>query len=229
MSASQLPLDLGFKPSLEAEDFLVAGCNEQAVGWIEKWPDWGAPALLIQGEEASGKTHLACLWAARSGARYIDMGRDPLPDTAIERGPFVLEGLDRVVGDRLVEEALFHVYSAATPVTGLLFTSRQPPQALPFAVADLASRLRAIPSASIRPPDDDLIGMLLVKQFADRQLHPEAELIHYLLPRIERSYVAIRTIVAELDRASLSGRRPVTIALARQVLEAQQAEFWPER
>ncbi len=52
----------------------------------------------------------------------------------------------------------------------LLLTTPAPPAALPIALADLASRLRALPVAGIAPPDDALLAAVLVKHFADRQL-----------------------------------------------------------
>ena len=41
---SQLPLDLGHRPALGGDDFLVAPSNEAAVAWLDRWPQW--PALL---------------------------------------------------------------------------------------------------------------------------------------------------------------------------------------
>ena len=35
MSESQLALDLGHKPALGRDDFLVAPCNAEAVAWLE--------------------------------------------------------------------------------------------------------------------------------------------------------------------------------------------------
>ena len=70
----------------------------------------------------------------------------------------------------------------------------------------------------IEPPDDALLAALLVKQLADRQLRVEAEVVHYLVARMERSFAAVRALAAALDRASLRARRPVTLGLARAVL-----------
>src|SRR3546814_4523758 len=53
---------------MEAEDFLVADSNAEAVGWLDRWPDWPAPALVIHGPAGCGKTHLTQVWRARSRA-----------------------------------------------------------------------------------------------------------------------------------------------------------------
>jgi chromosomal replication initiation ATPase DnaA len=85
-------------------------------------------------------------------------------------------------------------------------------------LADLRSRLRAIPVVEIGAPDDSLLGAVLVKHFADRQLHVAPQVIAYLLRRIDRSFAAAEKIVACLDGAALSNGGPVTIAQARKVL-----------
>ena len=96
--------------------------------------------------------------------------------------------------------------------------ARRPPAAWPISLPDLASRLRAAPSAAIAPPDDALLAGVLLKQFADRQLPVPPAVIAYLLSRMERSFAAAATIAARLDRAALSRGRPVTIALAREMI-----------
>lgn len=67
----QLSLDLECHPALGQEDFLVASCNEQAVAWLDRWSDWGAPGLVIHGPAGCDKTHLAHVWQARSLAVFF--------------------------------------------------------------------------------------------------------------------------------------------------------------
>jgi chromosomal replication initiation ATPase DnaA len=68
------------------------------------------------------------------------------------------------------------------------------------------------------PPDDALLRAVLVKLFADRQVAVDENLIGYVATRIERSFAAARSIVAELDREALRQQRPVTRALACELL-----------
>lgn len=212
----QLALDLPHRPALGRQDFLVAPCNEEAVGWIDLWPDWPGPALVLCGPPASGKSHLAAVWRARAGAVVPDPAA--LPDAAaIEAAPHVLlEGADRIAD----EEALLHLYNRIAERAGsLLLTADAPPSRWPTRLADLASRLRAAPVAGIGRPDDALLGALLVKMFADRQLAPGPELVAFLLPRMERSFAAARALVERLDEAALAQRRTITVPLARAVLQ----------
>ena len=75
MSLVQLTLDLPHRAALGAEDFLVSDCNLAAVKLIDSWPAWQDRVQLLIGPPASGKTHLARVFQALSGAKAID------PDT----------------------------------------------------------------------------------------------------------------------------------------------------
>lgn len=216
----QLALDLPYRPALGRDDFLVAPCNEAAVGWIDLWPGWPGPALVLCGPPASGKSHLAAVWRARAGAISLDPAA--LPDAAAFEGEAVpqvlLEGADRIAD----EEALLHLYNRIAEQGGsLLLTADTPPARWPTRLADLASRLRAAPVAGIGWPDDALLGGLLVKMFADRQLAPGPDVVAFLLPRMERSFAAARALVERLDEAALAQRRTVTVPLARAVLREE--------
>ena len=98
---------------------------------------------------------------------------------------------------------------------------RAPPAATAFALADLGSRMRALPTAGIAPPDDALLAAVLVKHFADRQIRVSPGVIAYLVPRMERSFAAAAALAARLDQLALSAGKPVSVKLARGVL----AEF----
>src|SRR5438067_13453006 len=71
--ASQLTFDLALPPPTYArEDFLVSAGNREALAWLDRWPDWPAPALALSGPAGSGKTHLGRIWAARASAALIE-------------------------------------------------------------------------------------------------------------------------------------------------------------
>jgi chromosomal replication initiation ATPase DnaA len=89
------------------------------------------------------------------------------------------------------------------------------------ALPDLRSRLVAMPGIAMLAPDDALIGAVLLKLFADRQLSVSEDVIVFLLHHMERSFAAARRLVAALDRAALVAQRRITVPLARQVLAAE--------
>ena len=221
---AQLALNLGHRPALGREDFLVAPCNAEAVAWLDRWPEWPAPALTLYGPAGCGKSHLAQVWRARSAA--LMMSREELVAAALgerlgEARAAIVEDVDRGIE----EAALLHLYNMLAERKGhLLLTSREAPARLPLKLADLRSRLVAAPAVLLASPDEALIGALLIKLFADRQLRVGAELVSFLVTRMERSFLAARSLVDALDAAALAAHRPITVPLARQVLDRLDLE-----
>ncbi len=214
---TQLPLDLGFRPAQGRADFLVAPCNEAAVAWLDRWPSWPGPALALWGPEGSGKTHLAEVWRARAGAVRVDRRELTPPLVAQLLGAARAALVDEA--DRAEEEALLHLHNLLAERCGhLLVVAREPPARWGIALADLRSRLLAAPSVAVEPPDDALLGAVLVKLFADRQLTLSEGVIPYLLVQLERSFAVAEAAVEALDAASLADRRPITVPLARRIV-----------
>jgi chromosomal replication initiation ATPase DnaA len=173
--------------------------------------------MALVGPQGSGKSHLAAIWAEMTGARVL--AAKLLPETnlpsAFATGALVLEDLDP--GD-LDERALFHLINLAKEERAyVLVTARTPVARFPVAIRDLASRLRALPSVQLSPPDDDLLRSLIVKLAADRQLTLDEALVNYLATRIERSFAAAHAAVVRLDEEALRQHRPVTRALAAEL------------
>jgi chromosomal replication initiation ATPase DnaA len=220
-SPRQLTLALGFAESFAREDFLEGPSNTAALGLIERWPDWPAHALVVIGPEGCGKSHLAAIWAGRSGARFlaaraIDVAAVP---AALATGALVVEDL---APGRFDERALFHLLNLSREEGAfLLLTARTDPATWQLALADLASRLRALPVIPILPPDEALMRAGLVKLFADRQLKVDEALVAYLAARLDRSFAAARAAVNWLDREALERQRPLTRALAAELLREQ--------
>ena len=227
MKPVQLPLDLGHRPALGDEDFLVAPSNADAVAWLAAGRRWSAPALVLHGPAGCGKSHLTRLWCRREAAKPITPAAltiDDLPALIPPSRALALEEADRIAGCDALERALFHLFNLCAEQGGrLLLVARSPAAAWPLHLADLRSRLRGAPSAVVGPPDDALLAAMLVKLLADRQLHPPSEVVAYLVPRMERSFEAARRMAADLDRTALAAHRPITLPLARTVLRAIEA------
>lgn len=221
--ARQIPFDLGHRAALGRSDFLIAPSNQDAVAWIDLWPEWPAPMLVLYGPAASGKSHLAAVWRERNQAAFVET--DALSDTtardiAKQAEHLILEDADGVIGNLGREKGLFHLYNMfKEEKRTLLVTLEKPPIRRRFALPDLASRMRAAPNVAIREPDDQMICAILVKLFSDRQLRVGEDVIAYILPRIERSFEAVRTLVEEADKKALEQKRPVSIPLVRDILK----------
>ncbi len=214
----QLALALEHTESFAREDFLEGAANAAALALVERWPDWATRIAALVGPPGAGKSHLAAIWAARAGARFLSARalREAHPPAALATGALVLED---AAPENLDERALFHLINLARQEQAfVLMTARAAPSTWPVATRDLASRLRAIPVVALATPDDALLYALIVKLCADRQLAVAAGVVNYLLKRIERSFAAARDTVERLDREALRRQRPVTRALAAELL-----------
>ncbi len=214
MTGWQLPLDLPQRNAMGAADFVTSRSNEAALVLIQAWPSWPAPTLTIHGPAGCGKTHLGHVFQEKVGDSALFLtAPTTLPDLP-EKPVLILDE------PHLDETAFFHLLNRVKNDGGaLLILSRTAPARWSVTLPDLASRLKAVPSVEVAAPDDALLAAVLVKHFADRQIHVTSGVIDYVLKHSERSFAAAGDIVDRLDRAALAQGRAITIPLVRQILD----------
>jgi chromosomal replication initiation ATPase DnaA len=219
VSDAQLVLDLQTRPALGRADFFVSPANALALAQVERWPDWPSGRLAVVGPAGAGKTHLAHVWGARSGARILAAGTlAGLDPVAVAEDAAVAVEHDGSLGTAS-EETLFHLMNRLAAGGGsMLLTGRDPPARWAVSLPDLASRLEAVPVAGLEAPDDALLAAVLVKLFADRQIPVGPEVVRYLAARMERSFETADRLVAALDRMGLARHRAVGLRLAAEAL-----------
>jgi chromosomal replication initiation ATPase DnaA len=192
---SQIALPLDWPVADRDEDFLISDANRTVFDHFRRWSTWPVMATLLTGPRKSGRSLLGRIFVRKTGGRLFD---------------------DAQAHD---EETLFHAWNEAQERRRpMLIVADEPPPAWQVALPDLRSRLNATPQLRIGEPDDALLGGLIVKLLHDRGIVPPPDLAEYLVPRIERSYVAIQQVVDLLDRAMLSHSRRLTVPMARQAL-----------
>ncbi|WP_084352551.1 DnaA ATPase domain-containing protein [Primorskyibacter flagellatus] len=219
--SQQLRITLPVRQALGRGDFYVAEANSVAVSQIECWRDWPGRKLVLAGPEGSGKTHLAHVWASESGARILEAASLTVEDVPhLVSGPLCIEDVPAVAGDDRAERALLHLHNLALAEgQTLLLTADRPPSNWGLALPDLASRMNGTPMVSLSEPDDLLLGAVLLKMFADRQIVPAPDAVTYLVRHMHRSFAMAGQIVDALDEAALAQPKGINRPLAIKVLQ----------
>lgn len=215
------------------QDFLIAPSNHVALAAIEAPQGLPNGALVLTGPEGSGKTHLCQIWAQQQGAQWLPAQAitDALPNLLAQTPPPALVIDDaHLICDRETspqhaparEEALFHLLNHYRSKAPILMSARQPARDWGIALPDLRTRMSALAHVTLDEPDETLLAAVLVKLFSDRQLLVNPPLIDYLLGRMERSLAEAGELVALLDTRAMQLKRPITRALAQEVLNTRE-------
>ena len=206
---TQLILPLASANALDREDFIVAPGNARALAFIDSFPNWPVPAAVLVGPPASGKSHLAAVWAKMAGAPVIAAGA---LEAGVPDGALVVED----VGPSTPQALLFALLERGAP---LLLTSQTPPAQWPFTLPDLVSRARALLAFDLWAPSEALLMALAVKLFADRQVQVPESVVAHMIASLERSPGAIRDLVARADAFALAQKKPITVSLIKGLLD----------
>jgi len=191
----QIALPFQWPADDDERDFIVGDANRAAVKHLEHWSLWPVMTTVLTGPRKSGRSLLGRIFSAKTGGRFIDNAEEQ------------------------DETRLFHAWNeASADRRPLLLAADLPPARWRIRLPDLRSRLLASPHVAISDPDMELMAGLVEKLLHARSLAAPAEVIRYVVPRIERSYVGVHRIVDALDEAALARRRPVSLKVAREAL-----------
>ena len=217
----QLVFDLGHTPAQGEADFLVGEGNALAHGRIMAWPHWPDPVTLLVGPAKSGKSHLARIFADRSGAVFA--GINDLEDLATHggRAPLIIEDVDRAGYD---EAGLFHLLNQSMrEQRPLLLTAREDIANWPLATDDVRSRARRAAAFTLELTDDIQLSQMFVKLFGDRQIAVDPKIIVYLVARMERSAEEVVILADLMDRLALAKGTAITRSIAAEALDRRRA------
>lgn len=217
----QLTFELGHIPAQGEADFLVGDGNALAHGRIMAFPHWPDPVTLLVGPAKSGKSHLARIFADRSGARFA--GTDDLEALATAGGtePVIVEDVDRLGYD---EAGLFHLLNQSMrEQRPILLTAREDIANWPLATDDVRSRARRATAYALELTDDIQLSQMFVKLFGDRQIKVDPKIIFYLVARMERSAEEVVILADLMDRLALAKGTAITRSIAADALDRRRA------
>ena len=218
--SEQTVLPLAVPESSTFERFLV-GSNGELITRLRQ-PEAGFDCLWLFGEAGVGKTHLLqALCHEEPTASYIparEVGADsvdgyPLADVA------TVDDVHCWLDSREAEVALLALYHRlAARRARLVLTADRSPLDVAFALADLASRLRAAACYRVAPLGDEDRKRLLMNAGRDRALELPEDVVNYLLQRVSRDQRELLRLLDRLDRSSLAAHRRITIPFVKEVL-----------
>ncbi|HSG91119.1 MAG TPA: DnaA regulatory inactivator Hda [Pseudomonadales bacterium] len=228
---AQLALGVGLRDAATLEAF-EPGANGMAVHWLRgALAAGGAERGWLWGGADSGRSHLlegACHAAVAAGERAIYLD----PEVVRAAPEAVLEGLescrvvalddvDALAGDGASEAALFDLCNRMQASRGLLLmAAAAAPLACGWQLPDLASRFAAATVFRLRALDDDGREAALRRRARQRGIDLSARTARYILTRFARDPVALFALLDDLDEASLSAQRRVTIPFVQALLDA---------
>lgn len=230
---TQFLFQFGKKTNYHQDDYVVSTANENAYNYIENWHNIAinnvinkyAKCLLIKGSQRSGKTHLAMIFARNNFAKFIskyNLKNDNLVDLVNSRDSFVIDDFNLVMS---YQKEIFALINLIVEKGKFLLITINSNSLEKITLADLQSRLKAFHVEELLKPDDLLCNAILTKNFIDRQLKVNQEVIEYLLVRVERSYDALAKIIELIDLKSMQMKRAVTIPLVKEILENHDNEI----
>ncbi len=220
-NSKQEILNFHYKDNYLYKDLYKNSCNEIAINLIESWPKWHEDNRIncIYGPPGSGKSHIANIWKEKVDAIiYKRINHLTLDHVYSIKNPLIFENLNK--NHNWPEELLFEFFNEIKSSNNyLLITCNDNPLKFSWKLKDLISRISSFTSIEIKLPDDELIKKILIKQFSDRQLSLDKQLIEYISQRIERSYLAINNVVDIIDKLNLKYKKPVNYNLIKEALK----------
>jgi len=200
------------------EDFYVSPSNQEAYDFINIWPKWFKRIVNIFGPSGSGKTHLTSIFRNKTSTMLIQS--EELDDKVFlkfkVKEALIIENLNQNAS----ENVLFSLWNTALQDNKyILITSTEPIRAFKYKIPDLKSRVDSAEFIGIKLPSDDLISVILAKNFSDKQIKVEKKHIDYIIKRIDRSYEKISQFISTLDKYSLKKGTPFGLKLIKEVLQ----------
>ena len=216
--SQQLIFNFPFKKTYLSQDFYVSKNNFNAFKLIESWPQWPSRFINIFGPKGCGKTHLANILSSKIGSLIISANKidNGVIGKYKTKECLIIDDFDNDIEENL----LYSIINLALQDNKYLIIS-SPISLKKFKIKlkDLNSRFTSFIEVGIDLPTDDLIKVILTKNFSDKQISISKKNIDYILNNIDRSYEKINLFSNSIDNLSLEKAKPVNLQLIKDVLK----------
>ena len=214
----QLLLNFNFSKNYKKDDFFVSKSNFFAFNLLDTWPKWEKNIINVCGEKYSGKTHLSEIFLNKNKGKILDSKKFIFNESYNLKiyQNIILEDFNNDID----EESIFSLINFVDQNNKyLVINSLKPINEMYFNLKDLKSRAKNSLVAKIEDPDDQLIKVLLAKNFSDRQIKIDNKLIEFAVKRITRSYGKIFEFIYKIDEMSLKMKKSIDLKTVKKVLK----------
>ena len=215
--SEQLIFNFPFKRNYLKQDFYVSENNFSAFKLIESWPNWPSRLVNIFGPTGCGKTHLINILKSKIQSMLIlakDVNTEILTQYKIKEC-LIIDDFD----NNIKENILYSIINLAFQDNKyLIISSKVSLKEFKVKLDDLKSRFTSFVEIGINLPTDDMIRVILTKNFSEKQIQISEKNIEYIPKNIERSYEKINSFSNSIDGLSLAKAHPINLQLIKKVL-----------
>lgn len=226
---AQIPLPLSFDKRFSLDNYISEDAEFIRQQLTALFDETGEPMLGLWGGSDSGKTHLlnACAHYARfclipfhlfDADQLLQANAQNFSD--FPQGCVVgVDNLDLLAGHKAWEEQFYNLVNRVKArELRFIFSLTRLPRDIGFRLPDLKSRLSWGLLIPLHSPDDTQLGTILVKRASLLGLELSPDVVQYLVSHFSRQLSDQMSNLYQLDQASLSSQRKITIPFIRKTL-----------
>ena len=215
---SQLVFKFPFKASYFEKDFFVSSNNFEAYKLIESWPNWPDKRINIIGPSGCGKTHLINILSKKTKLLSIEAKdfNENVDNRIMEVDCLIIDNYDDNIEEKLLYSMINHLSQLNKYV---IINSKKSLKKFNINLTDLKSRFESFFEIYIGLPTDELIKVIIVKTFSDKQIQLSNKNLEFIIKNIDRSYEKISKFTKDIDNISLSTGKSININLIKKVLK----------
>lgn len=235
MNMQQLPLNLRLNPSVSFENY-IPGPNQAVLTILQQFIQHtqDTTSVYLWGAAGTGKTHLLQatlhytnqhgIASAYVPLRQLFQTRVEMLDGIEEMDLVCIDDIDAIAGNAEWERALFRLFNQLRDTGKIqILSGHAAPQQLGLHIPDLVSRLSWGGVFALQPLDEPTTIQVLQKHAEDRGLNLPHKVASHLIKRAHRDMTTLIDWLQQLDYASLSAKRRLTVPFVNTLLDTLNA------
>ena len=220
LDLDQIPINFNFMLKKTLDNFII-GDNQLIIDSLKKIENQNQ-VILIYGEKSSGKTHLCEAILNLNSIKYLflndEINLNGLPLNN-KYNILIIDDIDKILVKNNSEEILFTLINNQIINNNIvIMTSTKDINECDIRLLDLKSRIISDQIFKIRDLSDDKKRDLIKKSCSDRGLEISHHVVDYILNNCNRDLYFLCRFINDLDSASLSLKRKITIPFIKKVL-----------